>query len=161
VKRWLLALCFACLVSSTLDAGNSGSLTPGGVTEEQVQTLIDARVPYLSYVAELSQTGTDDPTVDAESENNTGGTVTWSRDGLGVYTAHFSGLSYSLNSKFVADITGVIMNPTTDGDGVMGFWRIAGGGSSAVALRVRDFLGALSDDKLSRTTILIRIYEAP
>ena len=55
---------------------------------------------YTVYTALLTQTGTAAP-VATVLQNTTGGTVTWSRDNPGLYTAEISGVTFVANKTAV------------------------------------------------------------
>jgi len=70
---------------ATLTAGTNITITGNTISA----TSTDSR-PYLSYMANVTQTGTSDPVV-TEFENNTGMTFTWVRDTAGQYHADVAG----------------------------------------------------------------------
>jgi hypothetical protein len=65
--------------------------------------VVDAGLGYTSYVALVTQTGTNAP-VDKYVQNNTGATFTWARTGSGTYTITAS------SNTFTADKTIVFYN---------------------------------------------------
>jgi len=116
-------------------------------TQAQVDALIAAAKPYTTYVANLSQSGTAAPA--AEILENSMGTITWARTGVGIYE-------------------GTLGTPASD---VVYAWcNIQSGDAESVfydckftaddTIRVRSaFNGALTDASLDLTSIELRLYE--
>jgi hypothetical protein len=100
---------------------------------------------YLKYVALLSQTGTGAPTA-VVLENTLGGTVVWTRSGVGDYRATLSGV-------FTENKT-VIFNNLTGGFANYIFWN----STSEIAINTTDNTGTFVDDALVSTSIEIRVY---
>lgn len=81
-------------VASTTDTTEKKSALANSSAEYYtMQDVIDTAAQnkgYLSYIASLSQTGTDAPTATV-LVNELGGEVVWTRDSQGVYTATLEG----------------------------------------------------------------------
>ena len=70
--------------------------------------------PYKVYTALLTQTGTNAPTATV-LENTLGGTIVWSRNGLGAYSGTLSGV-FTTNKTYVSVEIGELL--TGYGDNV-------------------------------------------
>jgi len=146
-------------VANTFPArASTGSLEQKTITDFALSLLNDADaatarttlgVPgYLSYVALLSQTGTDAP-VATVLENTLGGTVVWTRDNVGVYFGTLAGVFLSgktfclTNANYIADDVFVGNMGRTD--------------NNTVKLLAIDVSGGVLDD-WSAMSIEIRVY---
>ena len=129
--------------------------------------------PYRSYVAQLSQSGTDAPVANI-LENDLGYTPTWYRDDVGYYYLSSTELSADSANKVVVFIStgnspgalvenGIRATATWDRDSKL-IWVTSSyftsdvGGTSTPGFVADD--GILSDgDDFNRTSIEIRIYD--
>lgn len=106
--------------------------------------------PYKVYTALLTQSGTSDPTA-IILENSLGGTVTWTRNDAGDYTATLSG-------GFPADKTWIISGLVDDGDPYnqtpLYLRRVDDNTLSAKTI----VAGGGGDGQLVNTSIEIRVY---
>lgn len=140
MKRWLFILC-ACLVSSMLDAGNSGSLTPGGEA-----------APYLVYAAFLTQSGTDAP-VAAVLQNTLGVAVEWTREATGNYTANAAGTPFTAGKTFLitspdpSKAVAHLLQPDLDG-----------ATETVIPVIAFDSLNHVADDLIHKDFVEIRVY---
>lgn len=121
-----------------------------------VETLIPPTptAPYKVYTALLNQTATNNPTA-AVLENTTGGTIVWTRDSVGTYTATITG------SIFTASKTFVFMQINRTIPGSWGLQYIVGRlSNNTVSLLVKrsDSTSTSVDGYLAVTPIEIRIY---
>lgn len=121
-------------------------------TAQDVANLAGA--PYTSYVAKLSQSGTNNPTVTTVFFNNTGLTFSWVRFTTGIYYAQPVGIDYSKVAVFA----------TNGFDGLAPLAPIAmkaGGGPVGSAIWMYTNVtttGAATDGELNDATIEIRVY---
>ena len=144
------------LVNTSTDNGidqlqvNGTISATGGTTANQVvvKSQLDAQKPYKVYTALLSQTGTSAPTATV-LENTLGGTVVWTRSGLGEYRA-------TLNSAFVFNKTTTMTTGGLIGGGFFINSQYVSG--DYVTTTTRTTLNTLADDLLTGTTIEIRVY---
>ena len=67
------------------NANTATSLATQYTMQDVVDTVGGVSLPYTVISQIISQTGTNDPTVDRELENTTGTTFTWQRFSSGVY----------------------------------------------------------------------------
>ncbi|MGB4897977.1 MAG: hypothetical protein WBP57_06055, partial [Ignavibacteria bacterium] len=107
-------------------------------------TNLDQR-PYKVYTALLSQTGTNAPTATV-LENTLGGTVVWSRTGVGIYNATLSG-AFTTNKTII-----FISQP------VYNWYETISLLNTSVLNSNTRKAGTLSDDVFSNTSIEIRVY---
>lgn len=111
------------------------------------------RLPYKIYVATLTQTGTGAP-VATVLENTLGGTVVWTRNTTGDYTATLSG-------AFTANKTVIFAGPANDNSGPLpaACYR-ADANSITLKTLLPDGLGAFTptDDALVEFSIEFRVY---
>ena len=101
---------------------------------------------YKKYVATLKQIGTSAPTATV-LENTLGGTLVWTRDAVGTYTATLSNAFPSETKTFL--LIGQDNN---------NFYHLTRGNNSELYLTSSDNTNTLADDLLSNTTIEIRVY---
>lgn len=116
---------------------------------------ISAR-PYLVYSALLSQTGTNDPTIESsDADGNANeplenslpqGAIVWARTGVGIYTG-------TLVGAFPADKTFVTI--TSTGTLLFSLTRLSDDGFN---MNTKDSTGVLSDGLLLAATVQIRVY---
>lgn len=71
-----------CLIGTQKDQNGTNQTNP--TKNFSVGQVVSAGLGYTSYVARLTQSGTNDP-VALELKNNTNATYTWSRTGVGAY----------------------------------------------------------------------------
>ena len=125
----------------------------GSTVKATAQDVADlaAGLPYKSYVAIISQSGTSNPTVSAVLEN-TIGTMTVTRSGVGTYTFQSSGFGgFGGNNKVVV----LFLN----GQSTTGLYR----GQyvppiGAVQLGSFNTSNTVTDGLISTATIEIRVY---
>ena len=84
--------------------------TPSANTDAASKAYVDSQVGYKTYVAQITQSGTNAP-VATVLQNNTGLTFTWTRSALGVYQVGASS-SFVVNKTW-AQITGSNTAPST------------------------------------------------
>jgi hypothetical protein len=121
------------------------SLTP-------VPPPIPPALPYKSYVAIVSQSGTSAPTVDVLLENTLGDTITFTYANAGEYYIN------SANNKFTNNKTVIMVSPgrRTAGGNVTLATTIAG--TSLLVLYSHLANGTLTDSLLSGVAVEIRVY---
>jgi len=102
-------------------------------------------LPYLKYIALLSQGGTDAP-VATVLENTLGGTVVWTYDAVGSYIGTLAG-------AFTANKTALMVGNAINGGNYYGRDN-----SNDVFLVTFDSSFTESDGQLSETMIEIRVY---
>ena len=105
----------------------------------------DAVIPYKKYIATISQTGTNDPTVTVLE--NTIGDIVWTRFAVGSYLATLVGAFPD------ADRTYLIVGKSNQN-----FFDLYRANSDELYLISSDPLNILSDNLLINTTIEIRTY---
>lgn len=71
-----------CLIGTQKDQNGTNQTNP--TKNFSVGQVVSAGLGYTTYVARLTQSGTNDP-VALELKNNTNATYTWSRTGVGAY----------------------------------------------------------------------------
>lgn len=71
-----------CLIGTQKDQNGTNQTNP--TKNFSVGQVVSAGLSYTTYVARLTQSGTNDP-VALELKNNTNATYTWSRTGVGAY----------------------------------------------------------------------------
>ena len=111
----------------------------------QVGALVNSvNLGYTSYVALITQAGTNAPTIDALVQNTTGGVPVWAYASTGVYTLTFP---FTLNSnKVVVFVNNGNISPTQN----VG-WD-ASGGSGQIRFNTQN------NDNLAKGSLEIRIY---
>ena len=102
-------------------------------------------VSYKHYIALLYQTGTNAPTPYI-LENTLSGIVTWTRSAIGDYDG-------TLTGEFTEFKTAIFCNNTGQGEILIGRKN-----NNAVRVQTFNSAGTASDDKLTYTTIEIRVY---
>lgn len=118
---------------------------------KQLSEFTNSAPLYKTYVALISQTGTNAPTA-IVLENTFGGTVVWSRVGNGVYSATLTGVF--TDSKTAVFCTKDITSPTgTGGVMIRGGW----GSTSTVNVTVVTSNGG-ADGQIANSAIEIRVY---
>lgn len=136
------------------------SITVNGtlLTEQEPHEIVDIirsqifrinyQKQYKVYTALLTQSGTDAP-VATVLENTLGGTVVWTRDGVGQYVGTLSG-AFTSGKTWLSPSLGSIILITT-GNGIFSFVRVD-------ANTVQIYCPAEADDPLTDTPIEIRVY---
>lgn len=132
----------------TTSAGTYSILTRNDITGE-VEKIIPT---YKLYTALLTQSGTASPTVDI-LENTLGGTIVWTRSGIGSYTGTLSGMFPDTNKVFCIFSFGTTVS--NYGDNINLFWQ-ANSSNTIVLTTVR--INSNSDEMLSKNPIEIRVY---
>lgn len=138
--------------SGALVFGTSPSLTTpniGAATATSVNGIaVNATTtrPYTSYVALLTQSGTDAPTATV-LENTLGGSVVWARSDVGVYTGTLVG-AFTLNK------TAIFTSPSVT-DSLVFSARTS---ADVVTLTTSDVDGTILDALLLATPIEIRVF---
>ena len=127
------------IVANSIDIGGAGTevLLDDGTTTPLK--------PYVSYVALVSQTGTSNPTA-IVLENNLGGTVTFVRGAVGLYTANLTG-------AFTLDKVAIFL--TNSADNIMSGNYFS---TNAVGIQTSDRNGNLADNLFNKTSVEIRVY---
>jgi hypothetical protein len=121
-----------------------------------VQAIADLAggLPYKSYTARISQSGTNNPTVDILFYNNTGLTFSWVRLTNGIYYAQPVGIDYSKVAIFITNGT----------DGTAPYATVlanSGGGPTGFAIWLYTYNStdsSATDGELKNTSIEIRVY---
>ena len=111
-------------------------------TVDQLSAFITS---YNSYVALLTQSGTDAPVATVLSNNLTG-TFTWARTDVGIYTLTTSA------ATFTADKTIVFLNAGSAPS------LITGERTSDTVLTIQTISGGLADGAITNGAFEIRIY---
>jgi hypothetical protein len=104
-------------------------------------------VNYKRYIALISQTGTNDPTVTVLE--NTIGDIVWTRAAGGRYEGTLVGAFPNQNKTYL------INNNTQVNTYLRFYWTSA----DVVQIRTLDFTNTLQDGVLDYNTIEIRVYE--
>ena len=120
-----------------------------------MQDIVDtAGLPYKSYTVKLSQSGTDNPTVNTLFYNNTGLTFNWVRFITGIYYAQPVGIDYSKVAIFATN--------GTDGNSPYAtLMANSGGGPTGNAIWIYTYKSTdsqPSDDELKNASLEIRVY---
>ena len=131
-----------------IEAGDNVEITGSGTTVNPYiinSPVIDSR-PYKVYTALLTQTGTNAP-VATVLEDTLGGTVVFSYDAVGSYTATLTG-AFVLNKTWVS-ITSAASADVT----------VTAGRSSDNTVNIKSFLsGTLTNSIMSPASFEIRVY---
>lgn len=104
---------------------------------------------YSSYVALLSQAGTDPP-VATVLENTLDGTIVWTRTATGSYSATLAGAF--ITGKTVVFITGDM------GETLGSIFAYLHFIADVISVRTLSETFTLSDDRMNGTSIEIRVY---
>ncbi len=123
-------------------------------TESGIQTVFSGdstkiRLPYKSYVALLSQSGTDAPTA-IVLQNDFDGNIIWARSSTGNYTATLSG-------AFTENKSWCVVNNTNDAADA-GYFSLRRVDSDSFIMSTFDISVTNVDDLLINTSIEIRVY---
>ena len=110
---------------------------------------VDSIVGYTTYVARVSQTGTNAPTATVIS-NNTGLTFTWSRTGVGTYQVSPSS-SFVINKTWIQMTGGDISTGVT----IVTIKNITTGFAAAVNTNL---INGAAADEITAAFVEIRIY---
>ena len=139
---------YAPLASPSLTGTPTAPTAPAGTNTTQIATtaFVQATKPYKVYTALLSQTGTNAP-VATVLENTLGGTVVWTRTGVGTYIGTLTGAFIS--QKTWTMIGGNYTLSTS-------FLRLNPSSLNAVSMVTES--GGISDNVLEKTSIEIRVY---
>lgn len=131
---------------SNISVTNSSGLT---VSESNVTynngIKTNNNVSYKHYIALLYQTGTNAPTAYV-LENTLSNLITWTRSATGDYDG-------TLTDEFTEFKTAIFCNNTGQGEILIGRKN-----NNAVRVQTFNSAGTASDDKLTYTTIEIRVY---
>lgn len=136
--------------SATLTGTPTAPTAAPGTNTTQIATtaFVQANVrPYKVYTALLSQTGTSAP-VATVLENTLGGTVVWTRTGVGAYVA-------TLSNAFPIYKTFLLLAPSASGGQTN---TLTSNSSSTVELGVSSNAGNFADGFLTSRSIEIRVY---
>lgn len=90
-------------LNQVIDYVNSGSASYAVTASYVLNSSSSSN--YISYVAILSQSGSNTPVVENLIQNDLGGAISWSYDGTGVYTGTLNG-AFTLN-KTLSNMHGV------------------------------------------------------
>lgn len=129
-----------------------GGATPSDTlypTQKAVKDYVDAQRPYKVYVALLSQSGTSAP-VATVLENTLGGTVVWTRNSAGDYSATLTGAFTA--GKTVCFYTHDSINGST------GFGGAARFDDDTVGVGFNNITGIFIDADSLSDSIEIRVY---
>lgn len=119
------------------------------ITKEYVSNIVK---PYKVYTALLSQSGTSAPTATV-LENTLGGTLVWTRTGVGGYDGTLTGVFPDVNKAFC--ILGIGQTMTNYGDNINLFWQVVS--NNAINL-VTVKTNVNQDSVLVKNPIEIRVY---
>lgn len=108
-------------------------------------------LPFKSYMAVISQSGTSDPIVD-EGYNDLGGTITWQYFGVGKYLGILSGAFFSPGKTIC-----IINSPSADPDNTAKSYYISSTSAIGVMIGTKTG-GAFANELLNNTPIEIRVY---
>lgn len=114
----------------------------------QPDTQLPKYPAIATYIALISQSGTDDP-IATELHNNTGGTVTWSRETTGVYTATVTNIIWTSETASIS-----ISQTTTD---TIAISYILNTTQAAIETNIGT-TGAKSDNRIDKSVVQINIY---
>lgn len=141
---------------AVVQLGSGGILTPPAIgqvlaSSDVLGTLewVDnsSAASFTSYVALIDQTATGNPTATV-MENTTGGTIAWTRDGVGDYTATLSGATFDLDKTLCLVTKGV------ESPGIIRCFR-----NSDTVLKLQNYdTSGSATDILTRASLEIRIY---
>lgn len=104
-------------------------------------------VGYKKYIALISQTGTNDPTVNLLE--NTIGDIVWTRAAIGRYVGTLTGAFPNQDRVY-------LLNSNTQVDTIIRFYWTS---ANTIELRTVDLTTTLQDGLLDYNTIEIRVYE--
>ena len=136
------------IVGDNLGLEQSGISTTNLTITETIngQPLTEVLPTYKKYIALISQTGTNDPTISILE--NTIGDIVWTRAAVGRYEATL------LNAFPLQDKVYLINNNTQLDTYIRFYWT----NSDMVQIRTLDFTNTLQDGMLDYNTIEIRVY---
>lgn len=133
--------------------GYGQSLAENGIVTQNLQvetingvSVSNALPTYKKYVALISQTGTNDPTLSI-LENDLGGLV-FTRAAIGRYEATLTGAFPSQDQVYL-----MVMNTQVDT-----YLRIFWTSADTIEIRTLDFTNTLTDGLLDYNTLEIRVY---
>lgn len=138
--------------AAALDGTELVEVLQGGVNSQTTaQDIADlgGGASYLSYVALLSQTGTDAP-VATVLENTLGGTVVWTRNDVGDYTGTLAGV-FTVNKTWFA-------TPGFDWSSSLKYANIGRVDADSVQLFTTTEDGTAEADDWAGLPIEIRVY---
>ena len=142
---------FAFLASPALTGTPTAPTATAGTNTTQIATTAfvqSATRPYKSYVALLSQTGTSAP-VATVLENSLGGTVVWTRNSIGNYSATLTGV-FTVNKSW-----GTITMSTN----IVGYsGAITNTNANTMNLVTMDGTNTLADFSATSASIEFRVY---
>jgi len=124
--------------------------TPVASTDAASKAYVDSQVGYSTYVARVSQTGTNAPAATVIS-NNTGLTFTWTRQSTGSYRVTPSA-SFVINKTWIQMTGGDVRTPTTT---IVTIKDISTGFASAVNTNL---INGAAADEITAAFVEIRIY---
>lgn len=128
---------------------DNNEIVATNVSGQLVTKTLDQVRGYAVYTALLTQTGSNAPVANV-LENTLGGTVVWTRDGAGNYTATLAGAFPANTAIFMG---AYLSNTCGSNTG----WEIAGD-DDYIKLFTTKVSGTLDDDILLSTVIEIRVY---
>ena len=119
---------------------------------------------YLVYAAVLSQTGTNAPTVSVK-ENTLGGTVVWTRSGVGIYNGTLSGAFPESNTVPIPFGTAPVSYMPIGNSSLPDFyWTVVRGSDNIIQLIVNDLnfsaaeLSTALDSYSGGLLVEVRVY---
>ncbi len=133
--------------AASLSSGTLDSVI--GLDGSTVKTGSAGGASYLVYTALLSQTGTSAP-VATVLENTLGGTVVWTRDDAGEYTATLSG-AFTVNKTWLA-------TPGFDWSSTLKYANIGRTDANSLKLFTTTEDGTTTADEWTALPIEIRVY---
>lgn len=135
----------------TLTASYLGGSLPTDGAEVRIVVAPVEVTGVKRYVALLTQTGTDAP-VATVLENSLGGTVVWSYDTIGSYTATLAGAFGQ--SKTTINIGNTFS--LSNSDNVICYSSVMG--SDSISISIREANGTSYDNELDKTLIVVTTY---
>jgi len=144
---------YATLSSPSLTGIPTAPTAVPGTNTTQIATtaFVQANTrPYKVYTAILTQTGTSAPTA-IILENTLGGTITWSRSGVGLFIGTLTGAFTTSKTCFLATL-GIV---PTSGGSIISITRTS---MDTILIRTTNSSGSVTDGILDNALIEIRVY---
>jgi hypothetical protein len=138
---------FAAQVGGLQTVSVDGVTITGDGTSGNPLVAVPSGSTYKVYTALLTQSGTSDP-VATVLENTTGLTLTWGRSIAGTYSS----------SLFSTSLVVTVIVGNTFENIVTSYNISNAGASNYIGIVTKDVTGVLTDSKLNKTFIEIRVY---
>jgi hypothetical protein len=136
-----------CLIGTQKDQNGTNQTNP--TKNFTVDEVVQAGLGYTTYVARLTQTGTNDP-VALELKNNSSATYTWTRTGVGAYEVTADANIFDQSTTLVF---GNIGESTKDD-----YFRWRVGNVNVIEVTTFDTAGNPVDQAFANGAFEIRIY---